>query len=106
MDDYMSWIKIGFFLIVLFLLAAACSTSPKIENTDGQKVRLTMQVWGNPAEVKVYQRALDAFEKENPNIEVKLVPVPGDQYEQKLLTQLQEVADRMCFIRMNRRLRV
>ncbi|MFT9370501.1 ABC transporter substrate-binding protein [Paenibacillus polymyxa] len=89
MDNYMSWIKIGFFLSVLFLLAAACSTSPKIENTDGQKVQLTMQVWGNPAEVKVYQRALDAFEKENRNIEVKLVPVPGDQYEQKLLTQLQ-----------------
>lgn len=89
MDDYMSWIKIGFFLSVLFLLAAACSTSPKLENTEGKKARLTMQVWGNPAEVKGYQRTLDAFEKENPNIEVKLVPVPGDQYEQKLLTQLQ-----------------
>ncbi|WP_314003345.1 sugar ABC transporter substrate-binding protein [uncultured Paenibacillus sp.] len=53
----------------------------------GKKVELTMSAWGNPAELKVYQRALDAFMKENPNTKIKLIPVPGD-YEQKIMTEL------------------
>ncbi|MFB5762558.1 ABC transporter substrate-binding protein [Paenibacillus medicaginis] len=76
--------------VVALLLAAGCSSSPSAGgSTERERVQLTMQAWGNPAELKVYQKALDAFTKENPQIQVKLVPVPGDQYEQKLLTSLQ-----------------
>ncbi|WP_066188313.1 MULTISPECIES: ABC transporter substrate-binding protein [Gracilibacillus] len=52
-------------------------------------VKLTMTAWGNPAEQKVYQRALDAYMEENPDVSVELIPAPGDTYRQQLFTQLQ-----------------
>ncbi|MBO0995190.1 sugar ABC transporter substrate-binding protein [Bacillus sp. SD088] len=79
------------FLIVIVLLVTGCSSSGSNSGSasnDEKKIELTMSAWGNPAEIKVYQRALDEYEKQNPNIKVKLIPVPSDNYEQKLLTQL------------------
>ncbi len=77
------------FLLVIVLLVTGCSGSGSNSgsaSTDEKKIELTMSAWGNPAEIKVYQRALDEYEKQNPNIKVKLIPVPSDNYEQKLLT--------------------
>jgi multiple sugar transport system substrate-binding protein len=76
-------------LLLLSLIVGCSSQGSNADSSDNGKVSLTMNAWGNPAEIKVYQRALDGFMKENPDINVKLVPVPGDQYEQKLLTQVQ-----------------
>src|SRR5690606_15808843 len=57
-------------------------------SSKGDKVELSMAAWGNPAEIKVYQKGVDAYMKEHPNVKIKLVPVPGDNYEEKLLTEL------------------
>lgn len=80
-------------LVCTVIALAGCNNSATSEpggnGGGGEKVQLTMQAWGNPAELKVYQRAVDGFMEENPNIEVKLVPVASDQYEQKLMTSLQ-----------------
>jgi multiple sugar transport system substrate-binding protein len=94
-----SFLKRGFIIFLLMMLVVGCSqgssgstdnsTDDSTDDSGGESVKLTMQAWGNPAEIKVYQRAVDAFMEENPNIDVNLIPVPGDQYEQKLLTQFQ-----------------
>ncbi|WP_240511906.1 ABC transporter substrate-binding protein [Paludifilum halophilum] len=73
---------IGLVLSVVFL--QACSGSAG--NT--AKVKLTMSAWGNPAELKVYQKAIDAYMKENPEVDIELIPIASDGYEQKLMTQL------------------
>ncbi|MBP3950943.1 ABC transporter substrate-binding protein [Bacillus suaedae] len=90
------------FLLLLVVMSvvflAACNsedTSTDSQNEDSEttnkdeKVKITFQAWGNPAEIEVYNRAVDAFMEENPNITVEMVPSPGEQYEQKLLTSLQ-----------------
>jgi multiple sugar transport system substrate-binding protein len=75
----------------LVLVVSACGEANEGGggDEDGDKVNLKMTAWGNPAEIKVYQKALDAFEEENPNVTVDLIPAPGDTYKQKLFTQLQ-----------------
>jgi len=54
----------------------------------GGKAPVSWSVWGNPGEVKRLQEFTDDFNERNPGIEAKLIPVPTDQYETKLLTQL------------------
>lgn len=69
------------------IAVSACSSAGG--GGDGGTVKLTMTAWGNPAEIQVYQRAIDAYQEVNPNVQVELIPAPGDTYKQKLLTQLQ-----------------
>ncbi|WP_084821772.1 sugar ABC transporter substrate-binding protein [Bacillus sp. SA1-12] len=91
--------KLAFLFLVLLLVmvpvlqgcsdSSSSSSSDSGSNGSGDTVNLTFSAWGNPAEIKVYQKAVDGFMKENPNIKVKLVPIPSDGYIQKLQTQLQ-----------------
>ncbi|CAM3395889.1 ABC transporter substrate-binding protein [Marinicrinis lubricantis] len=74
-------------LLLFSLLLSACGGNHR-ENTDDGEVQLTMSAWGNPAEIKVYQKALDAFMADNPEIKVELVPIPNDGYQDKIMTQL------------------
>ncbi|WP_018933016.1 ABC transporter substrate-binding protein [Gracilibacillus lacisalsi] len=83
------------FVVIIFvvLLLSACSSdsSSSSSNNSGssEEGELTMTAWGNPAEIKVYQKAIDAYQEVNPDVSIKLIPGPGDTYKQKLLTQLQ-----------------
>jgi multiple sugar transport system substrate-binding protein len=43
----------------------------------------------NDADVKIYQQLADTFHAENPNINVKISPTDGTNYDQKLLTYIQ-----------------
>ncbi|MBS4178470.1 ABC transporter substrate-binding protein [Lederbergia citrea] len=95
-----SFLKVTALLLTLLLLISGCNSSGGEKtsgskggsnssgSSDGKKVELTMASWGNPAEIKVLQRGIDAYEKDNPNVKIKLIPVPGDNYEQKLMTEL------------------
>lgn len=65
---------------------AGCSSSGS--SVDG-KVELTFSAWGNPAELKVYQRAVDAFNEQSDSVEVELTGIPNDNYFQTLTTRLQ-----------------
>ncbi|MGP4039676.1 ABC transporter substrate-binding protein [Gracilibacillus sp. D59] len=93
MKGRLSWFVKGFLaLVFVVLLLSACSSdsgSSSSGNSSGGEIELTMTAWGNPAEIKVYQKAIDAYQEENPDVTVKLIPGPGDTYKQKLLTQLQ-----------------
>ncbi|PLS01918.1 ABC transporter substrate-binding protein [Neobacillus cucumis] len=86
-------LKIVPVLFAGMLALSGCSGSGEKASSDGsgsgKTVNLTMSAWGNPAELKVYQRGIDAYTKEHPNVKIKLIPVPSDGYEQKILTQLQ-----------------
>ncbi|MEK3888251.1 ABC transporter substrate-binding protein [Bacillus sp. FSL K6-3431] len=86
------WIVITITSVLMALLVITGCTSNNSSTSTGangeKKIQLTMSAWGNPAEIKVYQRALDEYEKQYPNVKVKLIPVPGDNYEQKLMTEL------------------
>jgi len=73
--------------LILLLVVSGCGGSKSGGGSD-KTVNLTMAAWGNPAEIKVYQKGVDAYMKEHPNVKIKLVPVPGDNYEEKLLTEL------------------
>ncbi|MCJ7841287.1 sugar ABC transporter substrate-binding protein [Lederbergia sp. NSJ-179] len=82
--------KWSILLCAVILIISGCSSKGQSENgsAGSKKIKLTMAAWGNPAEIKVYQRGLDEYEKTHKNVSIKLIPVPGDNYEQKLLTQL------------------
>ncbi|MBS4195274.1 ABC transporter substrate-binding protein [Lederbergia citri] len=82
-----SLLKVIPVFLILLLVVSGCGGS-KSGGGSGKKVELTMAAWGNPAEIKVYQKGVDAYMKEHPNVKIKLVPVPGDNYEEKLLTEL------------------
>ncbi|WP_085522961.1 ABC transporter substrate-binding protein [Tuberibacillus sp. Marseille-P3662] len=77
-------------LVLVFTpLIQGCSNSDGSGNTsDGDTITLKMSAWGNPEELKVYQRGVDAFMEKNPNIKVEIIPIPSDSYEQKLMTEL------------------
>lgn len=82
---YKPWKLLLVIALVSVLLLQGCGSGG---SSGASGVSLTMTAWGNPAELKVYQRAIDAYMEKYPDVSVKLVPVPSDGYEQKLLTQL------------------
>jgi len=72
------------FLLVLAgsILVAACSTSSGAERDS-----LRVQVSGEAEEIAVYEALVTAFEKENPDIDVQLIPVSDkDDHLAKLTT--------------------
>src|SRR5690625_2853728 len=86
-------IKLMTLILVSMLVISGCSSdkNDKSKGSSGdKKVKLTMSAWGNPEEIKGYQRALDAYKEESPHVEIDLIPVPSDSYEQKLFTQLSD----------------
>src|SRR5690625_874717 len=82
------FLKVLIFLAIVSLVVSACSSDNNNSESASGKTKLTMSAWGNPEEIKGYQRALDAYEEENPDVTIELIPIPSDNYEQKVLTQL------------------
>ncbi|TSB46497.1 ABC transporter substrate-binding protein [Alkalicoccobacillus porphyridii] len=72
-------------LAVGMVALSGCSSG---SSGDG-KIELTFSAWGNPAELKVYQRAVDAFNEQSETVEVDLTGIPNDNYFQTLTTRLQ-----------------
>ncbi|MFB5662339.1 ABC transporter substrate-binding protein [Alteribacillus sp. HJP-4] len=79
-----NWLVYFIFCAVIFL--SACGEE---ENEEAEGITLEMTAWGDTAELEVYQKAVDAFNEEHPNIHVNLTPTPSDTYQQRLMTQLQ-----------------
>jgi multiple sugar transport system substrate-binding protein len=52
-----------------------------------EKVKIKWATWGNPGELTRFQEFTKDYNAKHPEVEVELIPVPGE-YEQKLLTQL------------------
>ncbi|MDQ0207600.1 ABC transporter substrate-binding protein [Alkalicoccobacillus murimartini] len=75
------------FVLAISLLSAlgACSSS---SSGDDKAVQLTFSAWGNPEEMKVYERAVDSFNEQHDDIHVEFNGIGGD-YFQTLSTRLQ-----------------
>lgn len=63
---------LGVVCFVSILILSACSNESNHgeSNSNDGKVSLTMTAWGNPAEQEVYQRAIDAYMKQNENVSI------------------------------------
>ena len=62
---------------VLIVLLGGCARRQK------GPVTITYMAWGNAQHLRVEQQIIDEFEKQNPNIKVKLFAVPDSAYHQK-----------------------
>ena len=79
--------KILFSLImVAILLLAACGG--KTASTAGGKTELSFMMWGDPAELTVWNQIVADFQAANPNIAVKVEVSDWDSYWTKLKTLL------------------
>ncbi len=74
-------------LVSAALLLSACAGGSSSEGSDdsgdGTK-KLTFMFRGGTEEEKAYQKAIDAFEEQNPGVEVEMIVTAADQYATKL----------------------
>lgn len=49
-----------------------------------ENVKLKFTYWGSPQEKKAMEDAIKAFEKQNPNVKIEGLHIPGDDFLQKL----------------------
>lgn len=74
------------FLLALSLLTAACfGTGTDPEQVSGGGGSISLMVWAEPEELPAYREVVSRFEREEPDIEVRLVPF-GERED--LLTRL------------------
>ncbi|WP_055736851.1 MULTISPECIES: ABC transporter substrate-binding protein [Bacillaceae] len=81
---------VGFVSALAITTLAACgSGSDSSTGTNGDVVELSFSAWGNPAELDVYNRAVEAFNEMQDDVQVTLTGLPNDNYFQTLTTRLQ-----------------
>jgi len=74
-------------LVVASLVLAACGGAPAPAASTGP-VEISMAMWGDPAELDVWNQIVADFHKANPNITVKVEVSDWDSYWTKLKTLL------------------
>ena len=78
--------RLMFVLVITSLILAACgSAKPAASNTP---VTISMMMWGDPAELTVWNQIVADFHQANPNITVKVEVSDWDSYWTKLKTLL------------------
>lgn len=76
-------------VLLLGALGAGCSGNKKTSSSEPAKpVTIRYARWGLPEEMNGTKKILAAFQKENPNITVKLENSSWDQYWQKMQTEM------------------
>jgi multiple sugar transport system substrate-binding protein len=74
------------FVVVASLLLAACGgTKPAADNAPAE---ISMMMWGDPAELEVWNQIVTDFQQVKPNIKVKVEVSDWDSYWTKLKTLL------------------
>jgi multiple sugar transport system substrate-binding protein len=72
-------------LLLMFLAVTALPTCSTKTQSQG-KVKITYTRWGDPAEMESTRELIAEFERENPDIEVRVDVVGWEQYWQKMKT--------------------
>lgn len=76
------------FLWILPIIVGGCSSGEKGGTEDG-KIQLRFSFWGTPEEAQITEDLIQAFEAENPDVEIIAEHVPAtsaDAYRMKILT--------------------
>jgi len=85
---------------LLFLLCLACLAGC-VPRKDGRK-EITYAFWGSTEQQKIERSIVEAFEKENPDIKVNLLPIGGSRYAEKVQAMLVgKVAPDVVMVEMN-----
>ena len=78
---------IGFVLFALVLVACASSDDGDEGSVDSPMGDIVFQLTGDPEEIVVYESLVESFEKANPDVQVKMVPLADkDDHLAKLTT--------------------
>jgi raffinose/stachyose/melibiose transport system substrate-binding protein len=86
--------KTGLLCFLIVFLIAGCSpgksTSTNEENgtSDGKTTLTLLHRWPNEPFKSYFDQAVQAFEKENPNVDIKVISVLNEDYKQKINVQL------------------
>ncbi|GFH42210.1 hypothetical protein Hs30E_07610 [Lactococcus hodotermopsidis] len=80
---FTKWLAAGALAVSLLTLGACGAKDNSKSGGDNKEVTLKMTVWDN-FEAPGMEKIAEAFEKENPNIHVKVEITPWDQYWTKL----------------------
>lgn len=70
---------------ILFLGLIACGCGPEIGTG---KIKIRYMAWGNPEQLALEEQLCEQFNRENSDIEVKLLKVPGTAYANKSVVML------------------
>lgn len=73
--------------LIASALVGCSGSSASTSGATGDVVNLTYTTWGSPEELKAQTKAIEEFEKKNPNIKVNLQHIPTD-YDTKLATMV------------------
>ncbi|MHB8637957.1 MAG: ABC transporter substrate-binding protein [Fimbriimonadaceae bacterium] len=75
-------------LLQMALALGAASAVYCGPNADPGKTHIRYMAWGNPEQLGVEQQLCDAFNRENPDVHVTLLRVPGSAYRSKAVVML------------------
>ena len=80
--------RIMFVLVIASVLLAACGGATTPAPVSNEPVTISMMMWGDPAELEVWNQIVADFHTANPNITVKVEVSDWDSYWTKLKTML------------------
>jgi len=84
----MKFITKAFILLFAVILSFSSLNCAKKEEAPEGKTLIKVAYWGSPEEVKIITDTINAWQKNNPDIYVKLEHTPGSDYTNKLLTRI------------------
>lgn len=84
-------------LLAIFTSLMLIGCGKKEEITEDGKAVVRFVVGGSAAELEQYQKAVDAFNEQSKTTQVTIVGVPGDNYNEKVMTQLSSKTPPDCF---------
>ena len=70
-------------LAIIATVATGCGS-----NLNPKQTQIRYMAWGNPQQLGVEQQLCDAFNRENPDVHVTLLRVPGTAYRSKAVVML------------------
>lgn len=76
-----------FGLVIASLFIVGCGGKKEAAVEKGKTVTLRFTFWGNPEQVKLTEQIVAEFEKENPDIKIRMEHIPRD-YPTKMMTMI------------------
>ena len=78
------------------MLTACGGGGAETETEDGKTI-VRFSVGGSAAELEQYEKAVDAFNEQSETVQVEMTGLPGDNYNEKIMTSLNSKTAPDCF---------